>query len=163
MPEEQRELFPSNVEQAVGDSFMDRQISSGMSSPDNKLIEFLVNDRSIPKKFRRNTFWAFSDKEMAITNFEKKDIQKEMLSLSIANKFYMMSKPDYDHSWEDEIAYSNMRAKFFAKTRRAIDGFERKMQVSQIRDFHSDAGKQRGSGGIVNSITSGFSKMFGGR
>lgn len=156
-------VFPTNVEQAVGDSFMDRQISGGLESSNNKLIEYLINDRSIPKHLRKQFFWAFSDKEMAISNLDDKQIRSVMLGSSIANKFYLMSKPDYKHTWEDEINYSNMRAKLFVKLNRSKDGFERKLEATQIRESHFDGGNQRRGGGVVGSIKSGFSSLFGGR
>lgn len=160
---ESNEMFPLNVEQAVGDSFVDRQISGGMESPNNKLIEFLVSDRSIPKHLRKQYFWGFSDKEMAISNLDEKQIRSVMLGSSIANKFYLMSKPDYKHTWEDEINYSNLRAKLFVKLNRSKMGFEREMQVKQIRENYVEGPQRRGGGGIVGSVKDGFSRLFGGR
>ena len=112
----------------------------------SRLIEFLVEDKSIPKRFAEN-FWAFADKESAITYLEPGDINTLMMMFDVASLSFRMAKPDYKFTWDDQLQLSNLRMKFFIKTKRSTKGFERRLEATQIREIRTqtDAGiKKRG-------------------
>lgn len=142
VPEGMREIEASEIDRAM-----------------HKFVEFLVEDKSIPDDVKR-IFWAPSDKEAALTNLQEGDVGRIMNLFDITALYYMMSKPFWDHSFDDDFAMEQLRFKLFLKLKRSVRGFERRMEATQIRQMIYEEPTQA-SGGIVSRFSGGMRRMFG--
>lgn len=104
-----------------------------------ELTKFLVEDKSIPKE-RAEKNWGFSNKEVALSHFDSSDAQILSLHFDVASLLEMMQKPDFKNDWNQVLEMENHRTDWFMRVRRAKQGFERKMQATQIRHLHSSRG-----------------------
>lgn len=136
--------------------------SESVLEPNFRLIQFLVEDKSIPKHIRKDLFWAFSDKEMSLSNLTEKDIERVLTGMNVAYNYYLMSKPDYEHTWKDDIDFRQLRMKVFVKLKRSQDGFERKLDATQIRVSQIEEGQIKSTGGgIGGRLGKFFRGVFG--
>jgi hypothetical protein len=122
-------------------------------------IQFLVDDVSIPEELK-GQFWAFSDKEVAIANLDEAKAQKILNQYDDAVSAFIMSRPAYMYSFDDETLFTQMRSKLTIKLSRSIGGFERKQQTTQISQ-HVFEEVPQAKGGMVGRFFGGVKKMMG--
>lgn len=116
-----------------------------------KMIEFLVEDKSIPHELKQY-FWAFADKEMTLTNLKSKDIDHLMMMYDTVNLSALMTMPSNKYTFMGQTDHLNLRTKTFIKLKRSEDGFERKIQATQIREIRTDSGQKADKRGFVSRI-----------
>lgn len=116
-----------------------------------RFTQLLIDDKSIPKEWA-DKFWAFSDREMAVSNIEKADVPTLMNMFDVARLDFLMSKPDYDFSWEDNATLSNLRTKFFVKVKRSVNATERRLLATQIRQIITDNRSGQEKAGFLKRI-----------
>jgi hypothetical protein len=122
----------------------DNEAAASLEGPDMsigefaKFTEFLITDKSIPPNLSE-PFWGFGDKENAISNLRPDDIKSVLNQFEIARLTYLMSKPEFEHSWKDELALNNLRPKLQVKLKRSEGGFERRLEATQIRQIQTDS------------------------
>jgi len=98
-----------------------------------ELARILLSDTKIPKELSGfDGFWGFLDSEMALSNFTPQDIERILLYYDDARLAYLMSKPYYKYTFEDDRNLTQVYGKVFAKTKRSGGGFERRMLATQI-------------------------------
>lgn len=122
-------------------------------------IQFLVDDVSIPAELKLQ-FWAFSDKEVAIANLTEEKAQKILNQYDDSVSAFIMSRPSYQYSFDDETLFTEMRSKLTIKLSRSIGGFERKQQTTQISQ-HVFEEVPQAKGGMVGRFFGGVKKMMG--
>lgn len=121
-----------------------------------RYTQFLIQEESIPDDIKAR-LWAFSDKENALSNIDKGTIRNMINYLEITYNYYTMSKPDYKFTFDDEIIHAQMKAKLIVKLSRSKEGFERRMQSTQIREVHMSERENQGilarAGGFISRLT----------
>lgn len=122
-------------------------------------IQFLVDDISIPQELKTQ-FWAFSDKEVAIANLTEEKAQKILNQYDDSVSAFIMSRPSYQYTFDDEVLFTEMRSKLTIKLSRSIGGFERKQQTTQISQ-HIFEEVPQAKGGMVGRFFGGVKKMMG--
>lgn len=107
----------------------------GESARFNKFI--IENDRTLLPPDIENNFWAFMDKEMALSNLDNKDIKRGLLWFDIAKINFMMNKPDYKLDFDTVRRIDQARFKAFVKMKRSFGGSdrERAQLTTQIREL----------------------------
>ena len=126
-----------------------------------RFSKFLLEDDSFPEGLEK-WFWAFHDKEAALTNLGKENVTRLMRTVDNTIYFYLSCKPAFEYSFEEEVALQQMKGKIYMKLLRSTGGRDRERFIlgSQIQqNILEDNGGARPKGGIVNSVK----KMFGGR
>ena len=145
------------LEQMHKEDAQREDLSKVMETEQFKFSQILLeNDlKHVPKNIPKS-FWAFFDKELSLTNFTPEDIRSNMFMFDIAKLDLMMSQTDFDMKFEDQIDFTNLKVKAFAKMKRSFGSDrERVMLASQIRQVISTE-----KGGVSGGF---LSKMFGGR
>jgi len=124
---------------------------------DFKLISFLLENKDIPKDLKK-MFWAFGSRVMALTNFTDDDVKMMMYDWHDAKITYMMSRPYYKYTYDEELAISNFEAWFRAMIRRSVGGGQRERVIiaSHISQRMGEI-EEVPRGGIMQ----GVKKLFG--
>jgi len=100
-------------------------------------IRFLLSDKGVPKKIR-NFFWAFINKELAVTNIkDESDVRRIKRKYRDAVLAFLMSQPDCSFDFLHEFLLSQGETFVEAKARRSIGALERRMIATQIREYRS--------------------------
>lgn len=129
-----------------------------------KFSQFMIEDKSTPKTYEEmandleKQFWAFTDKEAALTNLREEDVTPLMNAFDDTVRLYNMHYPQTHYTFEVAQFQRQLRAKFFLKIKRSINGFERKMNVSQIKQniIEDNAYDKRPSTGVIGRVKSFF-------
>lgn len=154
--------YPQNVEQALGAAPQGYGPTGSATDSQAKLVEFLVKDTSIPKRLRKEEMWGFADKEMALSQLTGKDIDRVLTSLEVVHTLKQAARPDYDNSWEDEIDFRQLKAKVFVKLKRSEEGFERRIQATQVHEsYYGERLGQQGGPGLLQRIKGGLGAITG--
>lgn len=131
---------------------------------DYRLVKFILGNDEISDDVKKhvNMFWAFKDKEMALTNLEDIDVKRQMMLFRDAELDYFMSKPQYKNRFEDQVMLTNFRALLFAKLKRSTGGVQRERFIlgSQIQQRLGET-EEVPSGGILHRV--GRALGLGGR
>lgn len=160
--QQQVSQYPQNVEQAVGALPQSQGSAGSFTDSQAKLVEFLVKDTAIPKHLRKQEMWGFADKEMALSQLSAKDIDRVLTSLEVVHGLKQMSRPDYENSWEDEIDFRQLKAKVFVKLKRSEEGFERRIQATQVHEsYYGERLGQQNGPGIMQRIKGGLGALTG--
>lgn len=162
MPSEERmnQIFDASQQNLVYEK-MDESLrpeTDYFEGEQHKFNKFIIeNDQIVPKEVVK-MLWPFMDRELSLTNLDKSDIRWVMLMFDIAKIDIMMSKPDYQHSFEELRMIDLAKTKTFLKAMRSVGGQdrERAQLTTQIRELRIPE-KARGGGPF------GFvSRWFGG-
>jgi hypothetical protein len=100
-----------------------------------KYYKNLIDTREIPADLKM-PFWAFVDKEAVLTNLTPQDIIKVGLDFDINYIMYLMATPNSEFTFEQMAKIEQLRAHLNLRLHRAILGFERKMESTQIREVN---------------------------
>lgn len=136
----------------MNDLFSESPIGSVSQEDWRKYIQYITEDKSIPENIK-NLFWAFSDKENVLSNLKEEDIRRIMNDLEICYNFEIMKMPPYKYSFQIEQQFWQFKAKLLLKLKRSQDGFERKAQMTQVKELHTDSNQQQNRGGVVGTIS----------
>jgi hypothetical protein len=119
----------------------------------HKFNKFLIENGNLPSKVEDN-FWAFMDKEMAISNLEKEDIKRGLLWFDIAKIDVMMSQPDYKLDFETIKNIDQARFKSLVRMKRSFGGMEREraLLATQIKDIRTSETERAKEGNILSRI-----------
>lgn len=127
-----------------------------MKSETRELIEILVEDDKaklgVPKDISEK-FWVFFDKELALSNLEKADVQQILHISNILRIDSLLEQPDYKINFDDIKHLDMIQLKAFIKAKRSTGGLgrERGLVATQIRQIWTPE-MQRPSGGIMSKI-----------
>ena len=101
---------------------------------DYEFQKFLIIDR-IPKELRRaiSDIWVVNTQSTVLSNLSDSDIRILLNQFDTAFLYYIMNKPQYAYTFEDELIYTQLRMLLLARLKRAKYGFERKMLASSIK------------------------------
>jgi len=126
------------------------------SRQDYRLVQFILQNEEVSeelKNFLIKYFWAFRDREMALTNFAEIDVQRERLMFKDAVLSFLMSKPQYKYTFEDQVLITNLEAIILAKLKRSTGGNQRERFIlgSQIQQRLGEV-EQAPSGGLIQKV-----------
>lgn len=107
-------------------------------------------------------FWSFLSKDIVLSNLNEGDIRMMKYMLESTIMSFEMALPPGRFDWHTLRDLDNLRNMSFLKSKRALGGFERKQQTTQIQQ--TLYGEARGQnepkrGGFFSKFTGGF---FGG-
>lgn len=125
-----------------------------------RLVQFLTENKSMPEDIH-NQEWGFSSKEATLTHLGDKEIQAFDLRREIANDIKNISMRQKDFNWGMMINNQNKKVDWNLRIRRSRQGFERKMQTTQIRQLHTSKGQSQGKSGIISRIGGGLFGLGG--
>jgi len=134
--------------------------SSGFESETFRFGKLILEDdtRFVPEDMMEK-FWITFDKEMALSNFEKDDINWMMLNLDIAKIDLMLNSYESEIDFDKIRNFDLMRMKMLAKIKRSTGNMTRERalfaQQHQIKQLIMNEPDQP-KGGILGRI-------FGGR
>jgi len=120
----QRQAFPES--QSEYDDMTTRESMT-------KTIKFLVEEKAAPEELI-NTFWAYLDKEVTLSQLDANGFRILRRQAFIARDEFLMGIPQYKITPELLLKLQNLKVKFDMKMYRAMGGFERRMETTQIRD-----------------------------
>lgn len=133
----------------------EEKLSFFMQNESVMFAKFMLTDDAIPKEVK-GLFWAFMDKEAALTQLNSSDIRRLMRSLDDTIVAYLMAKPSYRHEWYDEFIQTQLRGKLFMKLKRSENGFERKLNATQIKEIrrsgNTEFPQQEKRGGLMGKV-----------
>ena len=121
-----------------------------------RFAEFLTKEDVIPEPIRK-IFWVSYSKELPLTNIKREDVSKLVNDFDDAVTAYVMSLPSGAYTFQDEFHLSQLRLKFVVKTMRSVEGFERRMLATQIKQQIFEELEQP-KGGIINRIMRFFGR-----
>jgi len=141
------------------------ELPEGLQGGMHKFARLLLEDELFPEDIKEH-FPAFFDKETALSFIDKQT------ALTILNQFddtvtsHLMSKPETDFSFEDEVNLTQARSRLLIKLQRAVGGprdklNERTSLMTQIRQMIAEP-MEEPSGGVLNKVKSGLGKLAGG-
>jgi len=127
------------------------EAKGSFSREDYRLVSYLIDNPEIPDKIRR-MFWAFASRAMALTNLDVNDVKRIMYDWKDAKLTYMMSIPQYEFTFDQQLALSNFESVLFAVLKRSTGGMQRERfiigaQITQ-RIGQSDTAP---SGGLIGT------------
>lgn len=128
-----------------------------LNAPNPELIKHLLKDNT-PQGIKE-TFWALTDKENALTNMTSDEIKDSILDLQDLQIAHVMTKGEFDYSFEDREQLSELGWAFIRKLRRSKDGFERNSIVKHIQERRIESG----GAGMVQKRTGFLGRIFGRR
>ena len=124
-----------------------------------RFSKYLLDDDDVPEDLKE-WFWAFVNKEAALTNLNDVAVKRMMRCFENTSYLYMMTKPKHDHSFDEEVMLEQLRAKIHMKLLRSTGGKDRERFIlgAQIQqNILEENEKVQPKGGIV----SGFKKIMG--
>jgi hypothetical protein len=137
---------------------LERKVFTDVGGPafdDNtsKFNEFLLRNAHVPKDFAEK-FWVVFENELALTNFERGDVDIMISELDIAILNWKMSHAHFETTQDDVTNLDMLRAKTFMRAMRSTGGLgrERAVEATQIRQILSGEGGTSPQGGIMSSL-----------
>jgi len=126
--------------------------SKAFDSTEAKFNAFLLENEHVPLAFAEK-FWAFFEKEMALTNLEREDVKGLMTELDIAVLNWKMGHPHFETTQDDIMNLDMLRAKLFIRAMRSTGGIsrERAIEATQIRQILGGESSAP-QGGIMSAI-----------
>lgn len=92
----------------------------------------LLKDNTPPEIKKK--FWSVTSKENALTFLDKDDIKNSALEFQDIMMTEVMTKGEFEYSFEERALMVQLGWAFFRKISRSKDGFERKKIVTQIQE-----------------------------
>jgi len=128
---------------------------------DFKLVSFMLEDTNLPDPLKK-LFWAFGSKVMALTNLDDVSVKQLLRDWRDARITYMMSRPYYKFTYDEQLAISNFEAWFFATLKRSTGETQRERFIigAQITQRMGEI-EAPPRGGILNTVKRAFG--LGGR
>lgn len=119
---------------------------------DFKLVSYLLENPDIPDNLK-TIFWAFSSRVLSLTNFDDKDVKRVMYDWRDAKITYLMSRPHYKFTFEEQLAISNFESVLFATLKRSTGGMQRERFIigAQIQQRIGEP-EEIPSGGVARGI-----------
>jgi len=143
------------VNQGIADMMAEEMMSRDKGQQDfSQYVEYILKERS-PKE-TRDKFWAWSDIEGALSNLSEEQIKRVINRLAIVDRLNMINMPPSEFKMDNLIEYWQMVQKATIKSHRSLQGFERKMQATQIKEV-SAISRDNSSGGLFGGIR----RLFG--
>ena len=115
------------------------------------VTKYLVEEDSLPQRVKEK-FWLLPSKDTVLSNLDNRDVDIIMLEFDSAYLVYLMSKPEHEYSFQDELNYLQARAKLRLKLKRSLYGFERKMIATQIKRMEYEEQNEQKKGGILSKL-----------
>lgn len=104
-------------------------------------------------------FWAYSSKDMVLSNLTKRDINRMMDGFHDTINDYIMQQPEHDFTWEEMMAIGQFEDWLYARLYRSFEGFERKMETTQTSISRVvEEGRGEEGGGIGDKIKGLFGR-----
>jgi len=123
-------------------------------------ITSLVSSWDIDKELEK-IFWGFASKDLVLANLTQEEVEQILADFDETIMQYMMSRTEWEFSWEEDMAITQFRAWLRARLSRGRRGFERKMQTTQTLVRHQVV---EGSGAVEEGrgrILSKLGRIFG--
>lgn len=141
------------ADRPVSEDFLQRMSAAAVAQPmipdDGMFKHFrdLIDTSTIDPRIRKD-FWGFSDKEAVISNMKPDVIIDVLRDWDITTLWWFMSHPERDLSFERMALIEQARAHLRQRLHRSLDGFERRLEATEIKEvslnrpFGQDAGGQ---------------------
>lgn len=95
---------------------------------------------------------AFYHKTLALTNIRREDIFTIMSGFDDLKVSHLMSRNKSEYTWIEETYWTALRRWLWIEAHRAIEGFERTMETTQIQQIESNQQHE-----VTNSSSGGMS------
>lgn len=143
------------VNQGIADMMAEEMLARDRYQQDfSQYVEYILKERS-PKETREK-FWAWTDIEGALSNLNEEQIKRVVNRLAIVDRLNTIMKSPSEYKFEDLVEYWQTVQKATIKSHRSLQGFERKMQATQIKEV-SAISRDSGGGGLFAPIR----RLFG--
>lgn len=152
---------PSDYSENEDDLKLAEDLYSGQDM--SKLVKTYL-DENIPEEFKKGDlnkqFWSIMGNSIKLAFLNGED-QEDMEALFNISKYaYIMSKPTYEYTWNDDHALKQMRLHFIISAKRAIGSpnhrlNERTMLATQINQqirSNTETMRSSSSGGFLSSL-----------
>jgi len=132
----------------------------------HKFAKILLETDKIPKEMKKK-LPAFFDKETALTFWKDKDLMTFLHMFDDSTTADLMAKAPDEFTFEEERDITQSRAGLFVTGSRSVGGDRRQMNertalMTQIRQMVQEPVEEP-SGGVLNKLKKGISRMAGGR
>jgi len=114
-----------------------------------KHFDRLISTDAIDPKMKKD-FWGFSDKEAVISNMNPTTIIQVLRDWEINELWWMMSHPEKDFDFEQMARMGQARAHLRQRLHRSLNGFERKLQATEIKEVNLNKGQEGKTAGLLN-------------
>jgi len=147
----------SESERSVPEMEREETLRGQFGREDFKLVSYLLESPDVPDSLR-DLFWAFSSRVLALTNLDNKDVKRIMFDWRDAKITFLMSRPHYKYTFQEQLAISNFESVLFATLKRSTGGTQRERFIigAQIQQRIGEPDEVP-SGGIVRGVR----KIFG--
>lgn len=107
-----------------------------------------------------NLFWAYSSKDIVLSNLADRDIRKLMDGFEETVYDYIIQQPEHNFSWEEYMAIGQFEDWLYVRLKRSKDGFERKMETTETSISRQvlETPKKSGGGGLTGKLKRLFGK-----
>lgn len=121
----------------------------------------LIRIKNVPENIQQ-LLWGLANPVHTITNLDDADIRSMMRDFDTVITVWVMSIPEYEYTYDLYSSFRQLEILFYSMIKRSSkDGFERRMQATQIQQKEvSYAGERESS---PSGIRGRVSKLFGGR
>lgn len=144
------------VNQGIADMMAEEMLAKDRQQADfSHYVEYILKERS--PKATRDKFWAWSDIEGALSNLPEEQVKRTINRLAIVDRLNMIKKPPSEFTMDDLVEYWSMVQKATVKINRSRDGFERKMQATQIKEVNA-VSRDSSGGGVFGKLKSMFGR-----
>ena len=96
-----------------------------------RYFAYLIDIDRIPDDVHFS-LWGPTHKVHQLTNFNATDIQIMQRNVEIILSYIRMSIPEYEYDFIMKNKFEQVKLLFFSMIKRSEDGFERRMQATQI-------------------------------
>ena len=96
------------------------------------LREILDDPEARPPQEVKNAFWGYHTKESAVSNINQRDFEILVWKYRATEAWGLLSLPPRSLTFPQAMDLDNSFARVYLKLKRSVNGFERRMQVSQI-------------------------------
>lgn len=122
-----------------------------------KYFDFLLQV-DVPKDILFS-LWGIANRTHQVTKFDDKDIRILMREIDKIFTLIRFSVAEYEYDYTLQVKLEQMQLLFYSMIKRSHEGFERKMEATQIRLTESIFGEQQRKSPSVISRAAGFLGM----
>ncbi len=116
----------------------------------------LVKVTGVPKEIIAE-LWGVLNQVHQLTWFSEKDIRIMQMDFDNLCTRYRGGMPEYEYDCGLDIAIKELEMMYFSMTRRSFQGFERKMQATQIRSVeYMERPREQQRTGLIGRLKGAF-------
>lgn len=123
---------------------------------DNTILATTLLRDGTPPAIKKH-FWALTDKENALTNFDISDIKNSVLDSEDIMMNHIMTRGEFEYTFKERLELVQLKWAFNRKIMRSKNGFERNAIVKHITErriegFDGGGGAAPKKRGIISKI-----------